>query len=323
MKRFKLFNQEYELVAIAKDQSRSNMGKIAIYRIPSTQEYFTMPISELSSIVNRKTTEHNSSVNWNERIELYKERFIGRTDVYANRYFNKRLNKKMYSPAVPFENGLPMRNHFLKLNDAIILKHLQQDKLAIGIYPLDEDNLTKFLAFDLDGHHQDQLWKELTVSLKKVCVKNHLYPLIEISQSGKGCHVWLFFQEPIAAKVARQLGDFLLKSTQEIDSRLPFTAFDRFFPAQDTIGDGKVGNLIAAPLEGQAVEHGKTTFVDESWKAFSNPWQVLKNVDLISLKRVQDIINKNNVSLDIGDKSERQTDIFTNNFHIPNLFIEK
>lgn len=320
MKHFILFNQEYELVALAMDQSKESLGKIAVYRVPGTQKYFTMPVSELSAYVKRENLPLQSKIDWKSRIELYKERFVGRTDVYANRYFNKKQNKKVYSPAVPFMNGMPMRNHFLPLTDDVIERHLQSKaNLAIGLYPINGDNKTKFLAFDIDGHREDQPWKELTESLLQVCHSYNLQPLVELSQSGIGCHVWLFFEDTIESRIARQLGDVLLKVTQKIDSRLPFSAFDRLFPAQNQIEKGKIGNLIAAPLEGQALSQGCTAFVDDNWQPFSDQWRVLRNASTISLNTIEDILNKIQEKVDFelnGTVVDEKNDLFTDKFYI-------
>ncbi|WP_125772086.1 DEAD/DEAH box helicase [Companilactobacillus furfuricola] len=319
MRRFKLGAQEYELVAIAKDQSIQKLGKIAVYRVPNTQDYFTMPVSELSACVRNQNNQANSIVDIHEQISLFKQRFIIRTDVYANRYFSKKFNRKAYGPASPFVNGFPVRDKFLPLTNETLMHHLSgNNSSAIGIYPLSKQSTTKFLVFDIDEHHEKQPWKELTKSLIKECEKFKLHPLIEISQSGKGCHVWLFFETPVDAKVARQLGDLLLKLTQQSDPRMPFSAFDRMFPAQDKIDPGKVGNLIAAPLEGQALSHGKSLFVDYSFKPFEDQWQALADVQTINSNQLLKTINT------IQDNSELLAEEFQNDEStLPKFQIDK
>lgn len=314
MKQFIMNGQQYELVAVAMDQSIQNQGKIAVYRIPNTQNYFSMPVSELSAIIRNQQNNNQSRLDLSGKIHLFKQRFIIRTDVYANRYFSKKYNRKAYAPASPFMNGRPMRNKFLPLTDDIIARHLSDNNAsAIGIYPLSKQNTTKFLAFDIDEHHTNQHWKELTQALIKECKTFQFKPLIELSQSGKGCHIWIFFDVPIEAKIARQLGDLLLKLTQEADPRLPFSAFDRMFPAQDQIGQGKVGNLIAAPLEGQALTHGKSLFVDEDFMPFNDQWQALANVQTVGsnqvLKTIESIQNTSELSVEnLRDDEETLTD---------------
>ena len=46
-------------------------------------------------------------------------------------------------------------------------------------------------------------------------------------------------------------------------------------PAQDTLPDGGLGNLIALPLQGRALKSGNSAFVDSSWNAYPNQWDML------------------------------------------------
>lgn len=57
-----------------------------------------------------------------------------------------------------------------------------------------------------------------------------------------------------------------------------FTYYDRMLPAQDHIPDGGksgrpgLGNLIALPLQGQALKEGNSAFIDENWNAYPDQW---------------------------------------------------
>ncbi|WP_204122968.1 DEAD/DEAH box helicase [Lacticaseibacillus mingshuiensis] len=319
-KHFELDGQTYELVTIAQDQSHAQKRPIVIYRRPGTQQYFVIPQDELIS-----RTKQQKPVDWSARLTLFKSLFVGRTDVYANRYWNKRAEKKAYAPAAPFENGRPSRTHHFELTDAVLLDHLRGSQTrsgdtAIGLYPLAEDNTTKFLVFDIDGHHADQPWQGLSESIVKVCREAGLAPLVELSQSGSGSHIWLLFATPLAASIARRLGDELLKATQAIDPRLPFTAFDRLFSAQDQLGPGQFGNLIAAPLEAHAARDGQSVFVDEAWKPFSDQWAVLAKADRLSSAKVKETIDRlsQRAGFRLYDEAdeEDEPDIFTQPYQI-------
>ena len=48
------------------------------------------------------------------------------------------------------------------------------------------------------------------------------------------------------------------------DARLSFKSYDRFFPNQDTLPKGGLGNLVALPLQGNARRNGNSVFVDEN-----------------------------------------------------------
>ena len=53
-------------------------------------------------------------------------------------------------------------------------------------------------------------------------------------------------------------------------------------PAQDHMPVGGLGNLIALPLQGQALKNGNSAFIDQDWKPYPNQWQQLQNVNKIS-----------------------------------------
>ena len=55
-----------------------------------------------------------------------------------------------------------------------------------------------------------------------------------------------------------------------------FKYYDRMLPAQDHLpintitGKLGLGNLVALPLQGQALKYGNSAFVDENWNAYPN-----------------------------------------------------
>ncbi len=57
-------------------------------------------------------------------------------------------------------------------------------------------------------------------------------------------HVWLFFEEAITARLARNLGSCLLTETMERRPDIGLGSYDRLFPNQDTLPEGGFGNLI-------------------------------------------------------------------------------
>ena len=54
-----------------------------------------------------------------------------------------------------------------------------------------------------------------------------------------------------------------------------FRYYDRMYPCQD-IANG-IGNLIALPLQGQALKNGNSAFVDSKWNAYPDQWDILLN----------------------------------------------
>ena len=54
-----------------------------------------------------------------------------------------------------------------------------------------------------------------------------------------------------------------------------FHYYDRMYPSQDVASS--IGNLIALPLQGQALKNGNSAFVDKNWNAYPDQWDILLN----------------------------------------------
>ena len=169
---------------------------------------------------------------------------------------------------------------------------------VIGIYPLLPDQTTRLLVFDFDEHEtihltNDQMsLEEEVAALRKICSKNNIPHLTERSRSGKGVHVWIFFEKPILASIARHFGQLLLDNGAEQVNLKSFLTYDRMLPAQDSLKDGAIGNLVALPWQGQALLQGNTCFVDENMMPYTDQWTVLKQTGKLSEETVRGLINQ-------------------------------
>lgn len=202
------------------------------------------------------------------KISLFMDYFSGRSDVYALAWNNG--EKKGWSPA-SFGRYNRKNPNLKPLTAEVIEQHLRRDNgTHVGLYPLCKDDTCRLLACDFDGDD----FKQAATAYAAQCLENGLHPLIEVSRSGDGAHVWLFFSESVPASLARAVGIGLL--TKASPANL-FTSFDRFFPSQDTVpakGRG-FGNLIALPLAGQHRVEGTTVFVDEAFAPCPDQFQAL------------------------------------------------
>ena len=170
-------------------------------------------------------------------------------------------------------------NHrqFTELNDQVIYSHLAGQQVA-GLYPLMRDNTCYFLAADFDKGQ----WREEVKAMSKACQSFEIPHAIEISRSGNGAHLWIFFNEKVHAKEARLLGFGLLDKAMEFYPNLSFDSYDRLFPNQDILPEGGFGNLIALPLQKEARLSGNSSFVDNDLKVIPDQWQHLAKLDSIS-----------------------------------------
>ena len=136
------------------------------------------------------------------------------------------------------------------------------------------DETCWFLAADFDK----DAWADDAAALLETCRANGVAAALERSRSGNGGHVWIFFDEPVPARIARQMGAALITETMESGPRSASTSYDRFFPNQDTMPLGGFGNLIALPLQRRARENGNSVFVDEDLQPYDDQWAFLSTV---------------------------------------------
>lgn len=246
--------------------------------------------------------------------------FWGRTDVYSKRYVNKRNGAAGYFPQCEnfWTNGCPRKygqkikcrecgyRKWRKLGKKQIMQHLQggaeDGSDVIGIYPLFPDGTCRFLVFDFDNHKKDaekndlanvdDQWKSEVDALRRICEINGIDALIERSRSGRGAHVWIFFEKPIKAATARRFGDMLLNKGAESVNLTSFTYYDRMLPAQEHLPEGGLGNLIALPLQGRALQEKNSAFVDANWNAYPEQWNILLSKTKYSEAFIKECIDK-------------------------------
>ena len=147
------------------------------------------------------------------------------------------------------------------------------------------DGTCRFLVYDFDNHEKgaekadfantDDTWVDEVEAMREICALNGIDPLVERSRSGRGAHIWIFFDKPIPASLARKFGIALLEKGAEQVNLKSFKYYDRMLPAQDMLPEGGIGNLIALPLQEKALLEGNSAFVDSNWNAYPNQWEVL------------------------------------------------
>lgn len=234
----------------------------------------------------------------NQKVVLFQELFKGRSDTFAYRWKNTK-GRSGYSVACDNEwiKGVCNKpkikcsecsnRKYKSLDDQIIYDHLS-GKQIIGLYPLLTDNTCHLLAADFDKND----WQKSIVALAKACMELNVPHAIEISRSGNGAHLWIFFSEPVSAKDARLLGFGLLDKAMEIHPDLSFESYDRLFPNQDLMPEGGFGNLIALPLQYQARQQGNSLFVNIKLKPYHDQWEFLSQVKSISSTQLHNLLTQ-------------------------------
>jgi hypothetical protein len=172
-----------------------------------------------------------------ELIESTLRLFNGRTEVYA-RAFPKKDSVNGKVGYVLVKDGLTAE---------AVRGHLAGEQL-LGRYQLLPDSTVWWFALDFDTDSDgtdvlDQASKQLD-AFESAGLQCYL----EQSRSGRGLHIWGFFDQPVpAVDVRRALRPLLLDAE----------SFDRMYPVQTTVSETKpYGNLIALPFFGAQAPAG-------------------------------------------------------------------
>jgi superfamily II DNA or RNA helicase len=214
-----------------------------------------------------------------DKLALYADLFRARTDVYALYWENLRAGTNGWMPAVAgrWRKGMDRRSvRYLPLTRAVIAAHLAEKDVFIGLYPLTKDNSCRFLVADFDGPTAmiDAL------AYVKAARADGVPAAVELSKSGRGAHVWVFFAGPVAGATARLVGTSLLHDAMMLRGTMDLHSYDRLFPNQDVLPDGGFGNLIAAPLQRKRRHHGLTVFLDlGTLEPYEDQWDFLSTLD--------------------------------------------
>lgn len=265
------------------------------------QHGISYSVSVESSTIEQPThivTDHTIRLSLQEKVAIFQNLFKGRDDVFAKRWYSPSSQKAGYQPVCEREwnreycdkrkykcADCPNRQ-FAHLSYNDFFNHLAgKDKFGrdvIGLYPICQDDTCYFLCTDFDDKNCEHGYKNDVLAFVNVCNSWNVPCYIERSRSGNGAHVWIFFNKPITALKARKLGNAILTEAMDREARLSFKSYDRFFPNQDSLPEGGLGNLVALPLQGMARRKGNSVFVDNKFNAYEDQWTFLSQIHKFS-----------------------------------------
>ena len=281
-------------------------------------------IDRLQSLLSSKSASSTlpamkQHLSLEEKVDVFRNLFKGREDVFARRWYSRTSGKSGYQPVCRNEwdrqlcdkkrfkcAECPNRS-FKPLEYEDIYRHLEgkspdgQD--VIGVYAILADNTCNFLCADFDDKSCEYGYQKDVLAYVGVCKDWGVPCFIERSRSGNGAHVWIFFEQPLPASKARRLGNMILTEATERYGRMNFKSYDRFFPNQDRLPEGGFGNLVALPLQGKARKEGNSVFVDENFMVYENQWYFLLEIERISEVTVDAILAKHETASELGELS--------------------
>lgn len=277
-----------------------------------------VPVRSLPKLVGRPALPQAPSTPV-EKVQLFLKLFRCREDVFPKRWENTKSGKQGYSPScksewIPGVCGKPPRGkvkcsecpnqNFPPLDAAAVEIHLK-GLSTIGTYAIREDDLCTFLACDFD----EAAWKEDVLAYKQAARELGFEVAIERSRSGKGAHAWIFFDEPVPARIARSLGTLIIAKCSELNIRLSLDSYDRLFPSQDYLPKGGFGNLIALPLQKIPRENGNSCFLDENLNPIRDQWIFLSQVRCVSPREVRETLDRYLPKIDSAARKDAFDDI--------------
>jgi len=255
----------------------------------------------------------NQDASEADKIELFKTLFSGREDVFPRRFESAKSGKSGYQPECKNQwvRGLCRKpkikcadcesRDFVPVTDEVIRNHLVGRDLTtprstkdftIGVYPLLPDETCWFIAIDFDKKE----WQKDVEAYVDACRKQGVSVAVERSRSGNGAHIWIFFSEPIPARLARQLSALMLTVAMQCRPELGFESYDRFFPSQDTMPKGGFGNLIALPLQQKPREKDNTVFIDDEFLPYPDQWAFLSSLGRMTRDEIEGIIENADIT---------------------------
>ncbi|HPQ70616.1 MAG TPA: PriCT-2 domain-containing protein [bacterium] len=249
-------------------------------------------------------------------VQLLLKDFLTRRDVVAARQqWQDRRSREWISRPRPVKAGpqleslvafhvygpegrkAPPLNYINNKTGALVADGRGFDRL--GAYAVTPDNKCGWLCLDFDGPGHPLPLADPTATMlacvercRALGVPSH----IEMSGSGHGWHLWVFFENPVPASDARLLGhrvaptDHLLVTGEPADIRTGRGI--ECFPKQNTVSDKKIGagNMVWLPHWFGAIGGGNQfhRFTDERILAPYLP----DEFERLPVERLQDILTQ-------------------------------
>lgn len=168
-----------------------------------TEEQARAAASDQATLTGAPTSPVTMGSSSADKVRFFLELFRCRTDVYALRWENRRDGRSGWMPAIKgyWRKGMNREDApYLPLTPEVIDAHLR-GKAHIGLYPLSDDDTCWWVAADFD---KDAAMLDALAYMK--AARSYGIPAaLEVSQSGRGAHVWIFFAHAVSASVARSI----------------------------------------------------------------------------------------------------------------------
>ena len=221
-------------------------------------------IEELENFLKNQKSKDKKEFSKDEKIELFRELFISRTDIYAKKWKSKDGTKEGFSPV----SKTFMGDDFLPLTNKDLEEHLRGN-IFLASYLIDKKQECKYVVMELNS--------EDVFKLQRALLELNISASYSLS-SYNSIFAWIFFKEKISSNISFSFLYFLQKKAN-ISSKL--------YPNSEFSTREKLGSYIELPLQLFYRNKNRTVFLDiNTKKVFHDQWNYLANIKKASKEQI-------------------------------------
>ena len=221
-------------------------------------------IKELESFLKNQKSKDKKEFSKDEKIELFRELFIARTDIYAKKWKSKDGTKEGFSPV----SKTFMGDDFLPLTNKDLEEHLRGN-IFLASYLIDKKQECKYVVLELNS--------EDVFKLQRALLELNIVASYSLS-SYNSIFAWIFFKEKISSNISFSFLYFLQKKAN-ISVKL--------YPNSEFSTQEKLGSYIELPLQLFYRNKNRTVFLDiNTKKVFHDQWNYLANIKKASKEQI-------------------------------------
>ncbi|WP_066220544.1 DEAD/DEAH box helicase [Aliarcobacter cryaerophilus] len=221
-------------------------------------------IEELENFLKNQKSKDKKEFSKDEKIELFRELFISRTDIYAKKWNSKDGTKEGFSPV----SKTFMGDDFLPLTNKDLEEHLRGN-IFLASYLIDKKQECKYVVLELNS--------EDVFKLQRALLELNISASYSLS-SYNSIFAWIFFKEKISSNISFSFLYFLQKKAN-ISVKL--------YPNSEFSTQEKLGSYIELPLQLFYRNKNRTVFLDiNTKKVFHDQWNYLANIKKASKEQI-------------------------------------
>ena len=221
-------------------------------------------IEELENFLKNQKSKDKKEFSKDEKIELFRELFISRTDIYAKKWKSKDGTKEGFSSV----SKTFMGDDFLPLTNKDLEEHLRGN-IFLASYLIDKKQECKYVVLELNS--------EDVFKLQRALLELNIVASYSLS-SYNSIFAWIFFKEKISSNISFSFLYFLQKKAN-ISVKL--------YPNSEFSTQEKLGSYIELPLQLFYRNKNRTVFLDiNTKKVFHDQWNYLANIKKASKEQI-------------------------------------